>query len=242
MDSAFFWRMATRVSESGGSNSAVRPHSKRETRRVSRLLISDGGRSLERTICLCPSKSALKVWKNSSCDRSLPARNWMSSISSTSVFRYRLRNFTSDVVLNRVDELVRETLAREVEHLQALFAPEDLVADGVHEVGLAQADPAVDEERIVGLRRGLTHAVAGGMGKLVVRADDERLEGVPKVYSGFRGHSRRRRFLWFWMRPFSIGRRGGRHGVPFTAGSPKTKRTARGLPNATVVADCRRER
>ena len=47
-----------------------------------------GGRSLVITICFCASCSALKVWKNSSCVRSLPARNWMSSISSTSTSRY----------------------------------------------------------------------------------------------------------------------------------------------------------
>jgi len=36
-------------------------------------------------ICWRPSNSALKVWKNSSWVRSLPAKNWMSSISSASI-------------------------------------------------------------------------------------------------------------------------------------------------------------
>ena len=50
--SAFFCRMAMRVSMSGGCISAVSPHSKRETSRCSKLAISLGGRSLDMTICL----------------------------------------------------------------------------------------------------------------------------------------------------------------------------------------------
>jgi hypothetical protein len=45
------------------------------------------GRSLERTICLWPSKRVLKVWKNSSWERSLPAKNWMSSMRRRSAWR-----------------------------------------------------------------------------------------------------------------------------------------------------------
>ena len=85
--SAFLLRMATLVSRSGGWMSAIRPHSKRERRRSSRVGMSRGGQSQVRTICFCDSYSALKVWKNSSWVRSLPARNWMSSISSRSTLR-----------------------------------------------------------------------------------------------------------------------------------------------------------
>ena len=47
-----------------------------------------GGRSLEITICLPLSCSALKVWKNSSWVCSRPSSIWMSSISRMSVLRY----------------------------------------------------------------------------------------------------------------------------------------------------------
>src|SRR5665811_993734 len=57
--------------------SAMRPHSKREVRRSSRVAISLGRTSEVMTICLWASYNALKMWKNSSCVRSLPARNWM---------------------------------------------------------------------------------------------------------------------------------------------------------------------
>ena len=85
--STFFRRMAIRVSMSGGWMSVTSPHSKREARRSSRLGISFGGRSLVTTICLFALWSALKVWKNSSCVLSLPARNWMSSMRRMSMLR-----------------------------------------------------------------------------------------------------------------------------------------------------------
>jgi len=46
-----------------------------------------GGRSLDMMICFPSSWIALKVWKNSSWVPSLPAMNWMSSMSSTSIRR-----------------------------------------------------------------------------------------------------------------------------------------------------------
>ena len=43
----------------------------------------------------------------------------------------------------------------------------DRVADGVHEVGLAQADAAVQEQRVVGVARALGDAQGGGVGQAV---------------------------------------------------------------------------
>ena len=56
-----------------------------------------------------------------------------------------------------------------------------LVADGVHQVGLAHADAAIEEERIVGARGPLGDGQRGGAGKLVAVADDEGVEGVARV-------------------------------------------------------------
>ena len=57
-------------------------------------------------------------------------------------------------VLEMVDEVVHELLGRDVEDLQPLVALlERVMADGVHEVGLAEPGPAVDVERVVGLGR-----------------------------------------------------------------------------------------
>ena len=67
--------------------SVMRPISNRERRRSSSVLMALGGRSLEMTICLPLSFSALKVWKNSSCVCSRPSSIWMSSMSRMSVLR-----------------------------------------------------------------------------------------------------------------------------------------------------------
>ena len=56
--------------------------------------------------------------------------------------------------------------------------PGDLVTDRVEEVGLAQADSAVDEQRVVGARRQLGDGLASGLGELVRVADHERVERV----------------------------------------------------------------
>ena len=77
-----------------------------------------------------------------------------------------------------VDHLVDEAIGRDVEDVEALLAGQDVVADGVHQVRLAESDAAVDEERVVGLRGDLGDGAGGGVGELVRGADDEALEGV----------------------------------------------------------------
>ena len=100
-------------------------------------------------ICCWPSNSALNVWKNSSCERSLPAKNWMSSISSASSERYDGFELVDGVVLERLDHVADETLGVHVRDARALVAAADHVADRVHQVRLAQPDAAVDEQRVV---------------------------------------------------------------------------------------------
>jgi hypothetical protein len=82
------------------------------------------------------------------------------------------------VVADRVDELVREALGGEIEQAEGRVEASDLVADRVEQVGLAQADTAVDEERVVGLRGQLGDGLAGRLGELIGVADHEGIEGV----------------------------------------------------------------
>jgi len=76
-------------------------------------------------------------------------------------------------VLDGADVVVGELLGGDVENLEVLFVFLDEVADGLHQVGFAETDAAVEEERIVGARGGLGDGHGGGMGELVVHADDE---------------------------------------------------------------------
>ena len=85
------------------------------------------------------------------------------------------------VVAQRVDHLVGELFAGDVADGRLGLAALDLVADGVHQVGLAHADAAVEEERVVGLGRTLRDRLAGGVGELVAAADDEGVEGVARI-------------------------------------------------------------
>ena len=84
-------------------------------------------------------------------------------------------------LLDRGDELVRELLGRRVDDALARELRGDLVADGVHQVGLAEAHPAVQEERVVGVPGALRHRQARRVGEAVGRPDDEVRERVAGV-------------------------------------------------------------
>src|SRR6476469_9290591 len=95
-----------------------------------------------------------------------------------------LPEFDQITVLDRVDELVDEQLTREVDHLHVFpFRPDEL-ADGLHQMGLAQTDAAVNEQRIVRSRGRLRDGETGCVRDFIIRADDERVKGVPRIESG----------------------------------------------------------
>jgi len=55
------------------------------------------------------------------------------------------------VLLEGVDQVVRERLRGQVHHVAVRVLPQCVVSHGVHEVRLAQAHAAVEEQRVVGL-------------------------------------------------------------------------------------------
>ena len=180
-----------RVSRSGGWTSVIRPHSKRLRIRSSKPCSCLGGRSEVMTTCLFALCSVLKVWKNSSCVRSAPCRNWMSSISRTSIVAVAALERLRLVVADAVDEVVGELLGVHVAHPDAGVEVARVVADRVQQVGLAQPGLAVDEQRVVGLGRRLGDRDGGGVGEPVARADDEGVEGVLRVESRLPRRGRR---------------------------------------------------
>ena len=76
----------------------------------------------------------------------------MSSIRSKVGLAVAFAEFDQVIVLNRVDEVVDENSLERYITLLPFFLP-DVLADGLHQVGLAETDSAVNEERIVGARR-----------------------------------------------------------------------------------------
>ena len=85
------------------------------------------------------------------------------------------------VFLKSLDELVGKFFRREIRDAGVGVAAEDGVTNGVHQVGFTQPGVAIEEEGVVGLSRGLGDREGGGVGHLVVGADDEGLEGIAGV-------------------------------------------------------------
>ena len=88
------------------------------------------------------------------------------------------------VVLERADELVREELGRDVDDARVGTLGVDAVGDGVHEVRLAEAGAAADEERVVAAPAAARRGDGRGVGELVRGAHDEVREGVLRVHPG----------------------------------------------------------
>src|SRR5690242_19823475 len=55
------------------------------------------------------------------------------------------------------------------------------MADGLHQVSLAESSRSVDEERVVEFARSFGYGVGGGGGELVGLTDDEVLEGIALI-------------------------------------------------------------
>ncbi len=69
----------------------------------------------------------------------------------------------------------------------------DVPGDGVHQMGLAEPHPAVQEQRIERHRIDFRHPLRGGIGELVRLADHELVEGEPRIQR--RADAVRRRLL-----------------------------------------------
>ena len=80
-------------------------------------------------------------------------------------------------MLQRLDHVADEAFGVDIGDARIGLARLDGVPDGMHQMGFAESDAAVDEERVVGGARVLPDLLRGGLGELVALADDEGLEG-----------------------------------------------------------------
>src|SRR5215470_6866465 len=85
------------------------------------------------------------------------------------------------VVAQRVDHFVGEFLAGDVADGRLRRTPLDFMANSLHQMGLAHAHAAVQEQWVVGLRGTLGYGLAGGMRKLVAATDHKCVERVSRV-------------------------------------------------------------
>ena len=97
-------------------------------------------------------------------------------------------------VLDGLDELVDERLAREDGDVGLRQHVDDLLAGRLEQVRLAQSDAAVEEQRVVGPPGRFTYGDAGGVRQAVARAGHERVERVAGTVdrrrSGLAGNGR----------------------------------------------------
>jgi len=119
------------------------------------------------------------------------------------------------VVLDAVDVFVGELFGGDVGDTRAFAIGDDVLSDGVQQVGFAEADAAVEEQGVVGFAGRLGDREGRGVGEIVVVAHDERFKRVPRIKAAIRRvrvalGRRSRRVLRFWLRG---GLRGGVDGA-----------------------------
>ena len=170
-----------RVSRSGAVRSAMSPHSKRLRRRSSRVTIW-----LRRPVGREHDLLALVVDGVEGVEelllRPLLVRDELDVIDEQQVDAPVAGPEVVDAaLLDAGDELVGELLAGDVDDPLAREASDDRVADGVHQVGLAEAHAAVQEQRVVGVAGALRDRQARGVREAVGGADDEGPERVARV-------------------------------------------------------------
>ncbi len=112
-------------------------------------------------------------------------------MSRTSYGAVALLEVLDPLVAERVDEVVDEGLARHVAHGERRGVLGDVLRDGLEQVRLAEAGAAVDEERVVRLRRRFGDGERGRVREAIRRADHERVERVLHVEPAALGPYRR---------------------------------------------------
>ena len=85
------------------------------------------------------------------------------------------------VIAQRVDHLVSKFLAGEIANGGLRLAALYLMSNGLHQVGLAHSNAAVEEQRVVGLGGTLCYRLGGSVRELIAGADHESLEGVAGI-------------------------------------------------------------
>ena len=90
------------------------------------------------------------------------------------------------LALVSLDNIGDKLLGVDVKHPGRRVVAHQLVADGVHQVRFAQADAAVDEQRVVKLAQAVSHMQRGGASHAVGRAFDQGVKGQRRVEPVFK--------------------------------------------------------
>ena len=173
-----------RVSRSGGWMSVIRPHSNRERSRASSVAISFGGRSDEMHDLAARLVERVEGVEELLLDPLLALEELDVVDQQHVVVAVALLEALDALVAERVDEVVHERLARHVAHRHVARVLHHVLRDRLEQVGLPEPGAAVDEERVVRLRRRLGDRERGRVREAVGRADHEEVERVLRVQPG----------------------------------------------------------
>ena len=89
-------------------------------------------------------------------------------------------------VLQSLNELIGEALARQVSDPGVLLVGQDVMTDRLKQVRLAQTHATKEKQRIVSVPRLLSHAHAGCMRVMVVGTHYEGFKGIIRIEQGLR--------------------------------------------------------
>ena len=168
--------MATRVSTFGAWMSAISPHSNRVLSRSSRCGIRAG--LLSEVIAIWWPRLVELVERVEELFLSLfLAGDELDVIDQQCVGRAIARpEVVHGPALDGGDQLIGKGLGADIEDQQV--AVDEMVAEGLQQMGLAEARCTVEEERIVAITRSIGGAAARCGRQLIAFADDEAVEGV----------------------------------------------------------------
>ena len=173
--------MATQVSSSGGSIATVSPQPKRDLSRSSRPV------DLARIAVAGQDDLVLALEQRVEGMEELFLRVLLAGEELDVVDQQRMQRavrgleIVHAVVLQRPHHVADEALRVHVGDARFAVTLLDQVADGVHEVGLAEADAAVDEQRVIGAAGIVGDLQGGGLGEVVALALDESVEGEVRI-------------------------------------------------------------
>ena len=172
------------VSRSGGCMSARRPHSKRERRRSSESRNVLGRRIARNHDLLLVIVQLIEGVKELFLGALFIAEELDIVHEQDVGLAIALVELLHALGAYAGDHVVHEALAGGIDDAHGAVAIDQLAADGVHQMGLAHAHAAVQEQRIVAARGVGGHGFRGGVSELVAGADDERIEGEFRIEGG----------------------------------------------------------
>ena len=207
-----------RVSRSGGWTSVISPCSKRERRRSSRVAIALGATVGADHDLLAALVQVVERVEELLLGGLAPLQGLdvvdQEDVGAAVAVLERL----ALAVAHAVDPVVGEGLGGDVVDAELRLGPRHEVADGVQQVGLAQAHAPVDEQRVVGLGRLLGHGHGRRVGEAVGGAHHEALEGEPGLQAAV--HARAREAREAGRRPAGAARPAPRRPRRRTASPP----------------------